>query len=67
MQPAEQVIADIAKAQSPEQRLAVAEKRIKHLEAEILEYIRVEAVLIAARKLNQDTVAQAHELVRNCS
>lgn len=65
MKTPDETLRQLAVEQSPEQRLAAAERRIKQLEAEIIEYVRVEAVLIAGRKVNEDTVRKAHELVRD--
>lgn len=67
MKKAEEAIAQIARDQSPEHQLTLAQKRIKNLEAEVLEYVRVEAVLVAARKVDSDTITKAHELVRASS
>ena len=67
MKPAEKAIQQIMNDQSPENRLTLAEKRIKNLEAELLEYVRVEAVLVAARKVDADTISKAHDLVRASS
>lgn len=62
-----EVLQDMSKAESDAQKIHQLEVRVKHLEAEVLEYVRAEAVLIAARKVNEDTVKQAHEIVRVCS
>lgn len=63
MKPAH-VVQEMTKAESDAQRIRQLEVRVKHLEAEILEYIRAEAVLVAARKIDEDTIKQAHDLVR---
>lgn len=67
MKASDKVLQQIANDQSPEHRLTLAEKRIKNLEGELLEYVRVEAVLVAARKVDVETIAKAHDLVRASS
>lgn len=41
------------------------EGQLKRLTEELMEYINVEKVLIAAGKVSEATVRQAHELVQN--
>ena len=48
---------------APKERTPV--DRIKQLESELQEYITAEKVMVAAGKVSQATVEQAHELVRN--
>jgi hypothetical protein len=41
------------------------EEMLKRREAELMEYIYAEKVMIAAGKVSEATVRQAHELVQN--
>lgn len=66
MAPAE-VIQEMTKAEADAQRIRQLEENLKRAHDEILEYVCVEQVLMAARKINEETFRQAHELVRNCS
>lgn len=48
----------------PASRLHQLEENLKRREAELLEYVRAEKVLVAAGHVTQTKIDQAHDLVR---
>jgi hypothetical protein len=54
----------VTKAESDAQKIRQLEEQLKRRDAELLEYIRAEEVLIAAGAVSKQKVEQAHDIVR---
>lgn len=62
----EYVLTQMTTAEVYEQKIRQLEEMLKRREAELLEYVRAEKVMIAAGKVCEDAVRQAHDFAKNC-
>lgn len=58
-------LSEMTKAEDDAQKIRRLEVALKQARDDLQEYITAEKVMIAAGKVSEATVAQAHELVRN--
>jgi hypothetical protein len=65
MKDAGSCMADMTKGEADSQKIRQLEVALKAARDDLQEYITAEKVMIAAGKVSQATVEQAHELVRN--
>lgn len=55
----------MTKAEADAQQILQLQENLKRCREDLTEYITAEKVMIAAGKVSQATVEQAHEIVRN--
>ena len=61
------IVKDLTRAEQDAQTIRQRDEQIKRLEADLREYLLAEKVMIAAGKVSEATVRQAHEIVQNIS
>ena len=59
------VINSLTKAEQDAQTIRQRDEQIKRMHGELLEFIQVEKVIVAAGKISEATIRQAHKLVQN--
>lgn len=65
MKEEDKIIRQIESKQIEADRIRQLEVQLKQANGDLLEYITAEKVLVAAGKVSEATVQQAHEIVRN--
>lgn len=62
-----EIVQDMTKAELDAQTIRQRDEQIKRLHAEVMEYIKVEKVMVAAGAVSKEKIEQAHEIVRSWS
>lgn len=61
------VLPSMTKAEADAQKIRQLEEALKRCREDLQEYITAEKVMVAAGKVSEATVRQAHEIVQNLS
>ena len=61
----ESIVSQMTKAETDAQKIRQLEEALKRAREDLQEFITAEKVMIAAGKISEATVRQAHEIVQN--